>query len=112
MHGYGFERYADGGVFVGPSPLPPALSPRTPPSPAHAPLLALRADARVDWSAGQFKDSERHGLGQYSMAGGRSYSGQWRKGQQHGVGVEVQVRRVCCPAALWAGERAAGCGAP
>jgi hypothetical protein len=51
-----FERYADGGVFVG-----------------------------------QFKDSCRHGLGQFTMPGGRSYSGQWVNGEQHGVGIEVQV---------------------
>ena len=41
FHGYAFERYADGGVYVG-----------------------------------QFKLGLRNGLGQFTMAGGRSYSGQ------------------------------------
>jgi len=34
----------------------------------------------------------RHGLGQFRAVDGGSYNGQWEKGDQHGVGIEVIMR--------------------
>ena len=49
---------------------------------------------------GEYKDDKKHGYGEYSWADGRVYSGCWAKGKQHGLGI-YQVKDSEKKYGLW-----------